>query len=87
MAALEKAIGLRLRSRQEISTEQCGTDWNRTIQQLAKERQILNDTGLNSSDVAQRIDTAVPGQQPQQTAPAAPGGSTDNTGVNAPEPA
>ena len=88
MAALEKAIDLRLRSRQEISTEQYGTDWNRTIQQLAKERQIINASGLDSEDLSQRFGNVLPGQQPQQTAPAAPTGSgTDNTGVNAPEPA
>lgn len=81
MAALEKAIDLRVRSRQEVSTEQWGTDWNRTITQLAKERKILNENGLDSEDVSQRFGNILPGGSP---APA--GSGADNSGPNQAEP-
>lgn len=71
MNALEKAIDLRIQSRQEISTEQRGTDWNRTVKQLAKERKILNESGLDSEDLSQRFESPVQGQQPAQPPKAA----------------
>lgn len=73
MNALEKSIDLRLRSRQEIATEQYGTDWNRTVAQLGKERKTLEELGLDSEDVSQRFGAVLP---PGQAAPAAnPAGS------------
>jgi lambda family phage portal protein len=60
MNALQTAIDMRIRSRQEISVEQYGTDWNRTVEQLAEERAILTDRGLDSEDLSQRFESPVP---------------------------
>jgi capsid protein len=66
MNALQTAIDMRIRSRQEIAVEQYGTDWNRTVEQLAEERAILTDRGLDSEDLSQRFEPPVPagGAQP-----------------------
>jgi 3'-phosphoadenosine 5'-phosphosulfate sulfotransferase len=59
------------------ATEQYGTDWNRTIEQLGAERKILEEKGLDSEDVSQRFGNVMPGQQPQQPAPAPPKSPND----------
>jgi lambda family phage portal protein len=66
MNALQTAIDMRIRSRQEIAVEQYGTDWNRTVEQLAEERAIMTDRGLDSEDLSQRFESPVPagGAQP-----------------------
>lgn len=82
MNAIEKSIDLRIRSRQEVSAEQYGTDWNRTVEQLAAERKIMKDSGLDSEDVAQRTDflAEIPPGQPKPATPAAPPGSGNDGG-------
>lgn len=77
MQALEKAVELRIRSRQEIATEQYGTDWNRTIEQLASERQIMAEAGLDSEDVAMRTDRLALTPQTEPTPSGPPGNGND----------
>jgi lambda family phage portal protein len=70
MNALQTAIDMRIRSRQEIAVEQYGTDWNRTVDQLAEERAIMVDRGLDSEDLSQRFESPVGAGSQQPAAPA-----------------
>lgn len=58
MQAAEKRLAMRVDSRQSICTELKGTDWDQTHKQLARERRMLVDAGLDTADVAERTAVA-----------------------------
>lgn len=67
--AAEKRVNLRIQSRQDIATEMFGSDWEPTFKQLAKERRMLEEAGLDSEDVSERFGAEVPSGAPAVSAP------------------